>query len=60
MSDYISSWSTARSIVENPSSGLHQLNGIVSITTQPVRSGDLLSSIGVLLGNLSCVADDER
>ena len=60
LSDYISSWSTARSIVENPSSGLHQLNGIVSITTQPVRSGDLLSSIGVLLGNLSCVADDER
>jgi prepilin-type N-terminal cleavage/methylation domain-containing protein len=60
LSDYISSWSTARSIVENPGSGLHQLNGIVSITTQPVRSGDLLSAVGVLLGNLSCVADDSR
>ena len=60
LSDYISTWSTARSIVENPGSGLHQLNGIVSITTQPVRSGDPLSSIGVLLGNLSCVANDSR
>jgi type II secretory pathway pseudopilin PulG len=60
LSDYIASWSTARSIVENPGSGLHQLNGIVSLTTQPVRAGDLLSTIGVLLGNLSCVADDER
>ena len=60
LSDYIANWSTARSIVENPSSGLHQLNGIVSITTQPVRNGDLLASIGVLLGNLSCVADDSR
>jgi type II secretory pathway pseudopilin PulG len=60
LSDYISSWSTARSIVENPGSGLHQLNGIIAITTQPVRSGDLLSSIGVQLGNLSCVADDSR
>jgi len=60
LSDYIASWSTARSIVENPSSGLHQLNGIVSITTQPVRDSDLLSTIGVQLGNLACVADDER
>ena len=60
LSDYIASWTSARSIVENPNSGLHQLNGIVSITTQPVRSGDMLSTVGAQIGNLSCVADDGR
>ena len=60
LSDFIASWGTARSIVENSASGVHQLAGVVAITTQPVRSGDILSALGLQLGNLSCVADDER
>jgi hypothetical protein len=60
LSDYIASWNTQRSIVENANSGVHQLDSIVSIATQPVRDGDLLSSVGLQLGNLSCVADDSR
>ena len=60
LSDYIASWNTARSIVENSTSGVHQLSSIVGITTQPVRSGDLLSALGLQMGNLSCAADDER
>lgn len=60
LSDYIASWSTARSIVENRSSGLHQLSGIVSVATQPVRDGDIISALGLQLGDLSCVANDER
>ena len=60
LSDYISSWSSARSITEAPDSGIHQLSGIVSVATQPVRDGDAASSVGLQVGNLSCVADDER
>jgi len=60
LSDYIQSWSTARSIVENPTSGVHQLDAVVSITTQPVRQDDLISALGVEIGRLSCVADDNR
>src|SRR4051794_3795068 len=47
LSDFIASWSTNRKITENPNSGVHQLTGIVSIATQPVRDGDLLSSLGL-------------
>lgn len=60
LSDYIASWSTERSIVENSNSGVHQLDGIISVASQPVRDGDMLSAIGVQIGNLSCVADDSR
>jgi hypothetical protein len=60
LSDYISSWSTARTIAENPNSGVHHLKGIVSITTQAVRDNDIVSALGLQLGNLSCVADDDR
>lgn len=60
LSDYIASWSTARSIVENPSSGVHQLDGIVSIASQPVRANDIISALGLEVGNLSCVASDDR
>jgi prepilin-type N-terminal cleavage/methylation domain-containing protein len=60
LSDYISSWSTERKIVEDQNSGVHQLNGIVSVATTPVRAGDILSGVGLQLGNLSCVADDNR
>ena len=60
LSDYIASWSTERSIVENSNSGVHQLDGILSVATQPVRDGDPLSAVGLQVGNLSCVADDSR
>ena len=60
LSDYISSWRTARTLVENPNSGVHQLSGIVSISTQAVRQDDASSVVGLQLGNLSCVADDAR
>ena len=60
LSDYISSWSTTRTITENRNSGVHQLQGIVSISTEPVRAGDIMSAVGLQIGNLSCVADDNR
>lgn len=60
LSDYISTWNTPRKITEQADSGVHQLSGIVSIATQPVRAGDPLSSLGVQVGNLACVADDGR
>ena len=60
LSDYIQSWDTARSIVENPNSGVHQLDAVVSVTTQPVRQGDIISALDVEIGRLSCVADDNR
>jgi hypothetical protein len=60
LSDYIDSWSTARKITEDPNSGVHQLDGIVSLSTQQVRAGDLMSAVGLQVGNLSCVADDNR
>lgn len=60
LSDYIGSWSTTRKITENANSGVHQLQGIVSITTQETRADDLLSAVGLQIGNLSCVAEDNR
>jgi hypothetical protein len=60
LSDYISNWSSTRAITEDANNGLHQVPGVVDITTQPVRSGDVTSSIGVEIGNLSCVAVDDR
>ena len=60
LSDYIASWGTARSVVENSASGVHQLSGVVALSTRPVRQNDTLSAVGVQLGNLSCVADDGR
>jgi prepilin-type N-terminal cleavage/methylation domain-containing protein len=59
LSDYISSWSSARSI-STSSDGSSALPGVVAINTTPTRTGDSGSSIGVQLGNLSCVAVDNR
>ncbi len=60
LSDFISSWSTARTITEAADSGVHQMSGIVAIATKPVRDSDPLSSVGLQVGNLSCVADNNR
>jgi hypothetical protein len=60
LSDFVSSWSTAQSIVDTSTSGVHQLNGIVSLATTAVRTGDALSTVGMQVGNLSCTAEDNR
>jgi hypothetical protein len=60
LSDYISSWSTTQSITETANSGVHQIPGVVNITSQPVRAGDPTSSVGVQVGLLSCAAEDSR
>jgi hypothetical protein len=60
LADYISSCSAASSIVEEANNGLHQIPGVVNITTQPVRSDDATSSVGIQIGALSCAAADNR
>jgi hypothetical protein len=60
LSDYISTWSSARSIVESQNNGLHQLPGVINLTTAPVRVGDPASGVGVQVGALSCSAEDDR
>ncbi len=54
------SWRTARKIVEDENSGVHQLRGIVAIATKPLRENDIISAVALQVGNLSCVANDER
>lgn len=61
LSDFITSWSMLRSITEGSTNGVHSLDGIVSLATVPLRgTSDPASSIGVQVGRLSCVADDNR
>lgn len=57
---YISSWSTARAIGSDPTSGDSTLPSVVAITTAPTRVGDSGSSIGLGVGSLACVASDNR
>lgn len=60
LANFISSWSTALKISETNTSGVHELNSIVKIVTQPTRSGDPLSAVTAQIGNLSCAAEDNR
>lgn len=67
MSDYIASWSSLTSsgttigtsigTDQKPTRGSYSL---LSINTQPLRSGDSASAVGVKLGAMSCVAEDYR
>jgi hypothetical protein len=57
---YISSWSSTQSVLQDTNTGLFQVPGVVNITTQPVRSGDATSSVGLEAGNLACAASDDR
>jgi prepilin-type N-terminal cleavage/methylation domain-containing protein len=59
LSAYISSWSTARAI-STGTDGISSLPSIVAVNTAPTRADDPGSSIGVGVGNLSCVATDNR
>jgi prepilin-type N-terminal cleavage/methylation domain-containing protein len=64
LSDFISSWSLLRSVTEGATNGVHSLDGVLSLATVPLRSvggvPDPTSSVGVQVGRLSCVADDNR
>jgi prepilin-type N-terminal cleavage/methylation domain-containing protein len=60
LSDFIASWSSARAITQTSTSGLHQINGVLNIATQPVRAGDPSSALAVQVGALSCAAEDDR
>jgi hypothetical protein len=65
LSNFINSWSTAQSITDSAAqtqtSGVHTLNSIIGIGTQPVRgASDPLSAVGIQIGNLSCAAEDNR
>lgn len=64
LSDFISSWSLQRSISEGATNGVHSLDGVFTTTTVPTRDvagvPDPKSSVGVQIGKLSCVADDNR
>lgn len=68
LGDYVSNWSSARGLTNDPTSGDTELTtgSVVSITTAPTRlqsdgiTGDSASSIGFGLGRLACVASDNR
>jgi prepilin-type N-terminal cleavage/methylation domain-containing protein len=59
LSDYINSWSTARSI-STSGDGVSALGSAVAVNTAPTRAGDSGSTIGVRVGSLSCAAVDNR
>ena len=59
LSAYINSWSTSRSIVQG-ADGESTIPAVVAITTANTRAGDPSSSVGLLLGKLSCLAVDNR
>jgi len=59
LADYVSSWSSGRSLIEGEN-GVAGLDAALRITTAPTRLGDPTSSVGVVLGAMSCAADDNR
>lgn len=68
LGDYISSWSSATSA--HVASGrtvdpdLNRVDaaydGLVKVTSVPMRPGDPTSTVGVIAGSLSCMAEDNR
>lgn len=64
LNQYIQSWgSITGAATTSGTSGKtvnRALNGIVSITTHPTRAGVPDSGIGMLIGLLSCIAEDNR
>lgn len=64
LSDYIGTWGslvTASVATNGPQKSITaSMNGIISMTTQPIRQGDPTSTIGIELGVLSCHAQDAR
>lgn len=61
LADYIGSWSFATSISEGATNGVAGLDAALRVTTTPLRgSVEPLSSVGIVVGRLSCAADDSR
>lgn len=60
LADYVGSWSFANALSEGSTNGVAGLDAAFRITTKAVRPADPASSIGLRLGVLSCVADDNR
>lgn len=64
LSDFVTSWALLRTVTEGATNGVHSLDGVFSATTAPTRVllglPDPASTIGVQVGKLSCVADDNR
>lgn len=64
LSDYIQSWGSALSATTANGVGGNTarttLGGVVTVTTQPTRSGDSTSAISVKVGVLACYALDSR
>jgi prepilin-type N-terminal cleavage/methylation domain-containing protein len=60
LGDYIATWSSTQSVLQDTNNGLFQVPGVVNITTVPVRSSDPTSAVGVEVGALACVAADNR
>jgi hypothetical protein len=54
-------WTSARKVTESTASGVHGIDSVVHVTTAPVRGvAEPLSSLGLDLAGLSCVAEDNR
>lgn len=63
LSNYLSSWSSQRQLTSTDggaNGNESDLSAAVAITTAPTRAGDGGSQIGVRIGQLSCVAVDNR
>jgi hypothetical protein len=65
LSDYIASWGSAPfnqhiNTGADGNTAIGSIDGVVSLVTQPTRSGDATSEIGVKVGALSCYAEDDR
>jgi prepilin-type N-terminal cleavage/methylation domain-containing protein len=60
LADYIASWSFGTSLSEGSTNGVAGLDAAIRVTTRPVRASDPTSSFGLVLGAMSCVADDNR
>lgn len=60
LADYVGSWSFANALSEGSTNGVAGLDAAIRVTTKAVRLAEPASSIGLRLGVLSCVADDNR
>lgn len=68
LSEYVSSWSSATTAtiaggrtVDTDSNRVEAAyEGLVKITSAPMRDGDASSTVGLLAGNLTCIAEDNR
>jgi hypothetical protein len=61
LADYIESWSFATSISEGSTNGVAGLDAALRVTTTPMRgSVEPLSGVGIVVGRLSCAAEDSR